>query len=50
MINVKKSEINDKDDIINDLKNKIKDLQKIISNSYENSKVVGLMEKLVTKE
>ena len=50
MINVKKSEINDKDDIINDLKNKIKDLLKIISNSYENSKVVGLMEKLVTKE
>ena len=50
MINVKKSEINDKDDIINDLKNKIKDLQKVIANSYENSKVMGLMEKLVTKE
>ena len=50
IINVKNNEINNKDDIIYDLKKKIKDMQNALENSYENKKVMELMEKLVKKE
>jgi len=42
--------IDDKNDIIYDLKKRIKELQDIKSNNSENKKVMGLMEKLIEKE
>ena len=50
MINIKNSEINDKNDTINDLKVQIKEMQNLLANSSQNSKVTDLMEKLLTKE
>ena len=50
MINIKNNEINDKNDTINDLKAQIKEMQNLLANSSQNSKVTDLMEKLLAKE
>jgi DnaJ family protein C protein 7 len=50
MINIKNNEINDKNDAINDLKAQIKEMQNLLANSSQNSKVTDLMEKLLAKE